>query len=60
MRVSGAEAAAAARDLVLVLDVARFKYAPYWVPLERLFDAMSRVDRETQRSRGFVVLSRRD
>src|SRR5262249_2804529 len=30
----------AAHDLVLVLDVARFKYPPHWVSLGRLFRAM--------------------
>lgn len=27
----------AARDLVLVLDTARFKYSPHWVPLEMMY-----------------------
>ena len=30
----------AGRDLALVLDVARFKYPPHWVPLEDLHAAM--------------------
>src|SRR6185295_1947729 len=29
----------AARDLVLVLDVARFKYPPHWISAERLWQA---------------------
>ena len=49
----------AGRDLVLILDVARFKYPPHWVPLEDLFRAMLPLDPETGRSRGFLRLSRR-
>jgi hypothetical protein len=26
--------------MVLILDVARFKYPPHWVPLEVLYEAM--------------------
>jgi glutathione gamma-glutamylcysteinyltransferase len=49
----------AGRDLVLILDVARFKYPPHWVPLEDLFHAMLPVDSETGRSRGFLRFWRR-
>jgi glutathione gamma-glutamylcysteinyltransferase len=48
----------AGRDLVLVLDVARFKYPPHWVPLERLWQAMTAVDPATGRARGWIVLER--
>lgn len=44
-------------DRVLILDVARFKYPPYWVPVEDLFKAMVPVDYCTGKSRGFFVLS---
>ena len=27
----------AAEDMVLILDTARFKYPPHWVPLEMLY-----------------------
>jgi glutathione gamma-glutamylcysteinyltransferase len=47
----------AARDLVLVLDVARFKYPPHWLPMESLWAAMLPVDAATGLSRGFVELS---
>jgi glutathione gamma-glutamylcysteinyltransferase len=50
----------AERDLGLVLDVARFKYPPHWVALERLHRAMLAVDPDTQRSRGWIVLARRE
>lgn len=49
----------AGRDLVLILDVARFKYPPHWVPLEDLFRAMLPHDTETGRSRGFLRFWRR-
>ncbi len=49
----------AARDLVLVLDVARFKYPPHWIPAERLWRAMHAIDPSTGRSRGWIVLRRR-
>ncbi|KAG2450417.1 hypothetical protein HYH02_004919 [Chlamydomonas schloesseri] len=45
------------RDLVLVLDVARFKYPPHWVPLPMLYHAMSYVDKVTGRPRGFMRLA---
>jgi len=47
-----------ARDLALVLDVARFKYPPHWAPVSLLFDAMLPLDPATGRTRGFVHLSR--
>jgi len=46
----------AQRDLVLILDVARFKYPPHWVAAERLWRAMQPVDPATGRSRGWMVL----
>lgn len=49
----------AGRDQVLILDVARFKYPPHWVPLDTLFRALLPHDPETGRSRGFLQLWRR-
>jgi glutathione gamma-glutamylcysteinyltransferase len=46
------------RDLVLVLDVARFKYPPHWVPLSQLHAAMRAVDPVTGKSRGWLELVR--
>lgn len=37
----------AREDSVLILDTARFKYPPHWVPLEQLWEAMSFVDVES-------------
>jgi glutathione gamma-glutamylcysteinyltransferase len=48
-----------ARDLVLVLDVARFKYPPHWVPLDRLYDAMKDLDPDTGSPRGWIMFTRR-
>jgi phytochelatin synthase len=45
-----------ARDLVLILDVARFKYPPHWVSAERLWQAMQPIDPATGRARGFMIL----
>jgi len=47
-------------DSVLVMDVARFKYPPYWVPLERLWAAMEEIDPMTFQPRGFFVLERQE
>jgi glutathione gamma-glutamylcysteinyltransferase len=44
------------RELVLVLDVARFKYPPHWVELTRLFGAMEPNDPATGRARGWLLL----
>lgn len=49
----------ATRDLALVLDVARFKYPPHWVPVDALWNAMLPPDPVTGKPRGWVVLRRR-
>jgi glutathione gamma-glutamylcysteinyltransferase len=46
------------RDLVLLLDVARFKYPPHWVPLSLLWQAFEPPDPETNRSRGYILLQK--
>ena len=43
-------------DHVLVLDTARFKYGPHWVPLQLLFDALLPEDSSTGKSRGYMIL----
>ncbi|KAJ0410170.1 hypothetical protein ATCC90586_008448 [Pythium insidiosum] len=43
-------------DMVLLLDVARFKYPPHWVKLSLVHDAMQRVDQSSGLPRGLVVL----
>mmetsp|Transcript_15882 Transcript_15882/g.23920 ORF Transcript_15882/g.23920 Transcript_15882/m.23920 type:complete len:259 (+) Transcript_15882:121-897(+) len=44
-------------DSVLILDVARFKYPPYWVPLTTLWSAMEAVDSKTGLPRGYFIVS---
>ncbi|OVA13849.1 Phytochelatin synthase [Macleaya cordata] len=50
----------AGRDMVLLLDVARFKYPPHWVPLTLLWEAMDTVDEVTGLRRGFMLITRLD
>lgn len=45
------------KDMVLIMDVARFKYPPHWVPLATLHSAMNTIDSETGQSRGCLLLS---
>ena len=44
---------------MLILDTARFKYPPHWVPLQELHEAMAALDSSTQRPRGWLVLTQR-
>lgn len=46
----------AASDQVLVLDTARFKYPPHWVPVPLLFAAMQAEDSATGEPRGWLRL----
>jgi glutathione gamma-glutamylcysteinyltransferase len=48
----------AERDLVLILDVARFKYPPHWAPVSALWEAMRGVDPSTGQARGWLLVSR--
>ena len=43
-------------DRFLMLDVARFKYPPVWVKAQRLFEAMTTIDHEVNKSRGYVIV----
>ena len=44
-------------DSVLILDLARFKYGPHWVPVPLMFDAMCTKDPATGKSRGYLLMS---
>lgn len=44
----------AGRDAVLIMDVARFKYPPHWARIDDVVEAMSCVDPDTGRPRGFL------
>lgn len=46
------------RRMVLVLDVARFKYPSYWVPIDMLWRSMEPIDPDTNKARGYFLLSR--
>jgi glutathione gamma-glutamylcysteinyltransferase len=48
----------AAADQALVLDTARFKYPPHWIPVELLFAAVQERDAETGDPRGWLLLSK--
>nr|AHC94359.1 phytochelatin synthase 1a [Lumbricus rubellus] len=50
----------AKRDMVLIMDTARFKYPPHWVSLSALFRAMQRIDSSSGLSRGYFLLSKSD
>lgn len=45
-------------DMCLILDVARFKYPAYWLPVSMAFNSLELLDPETKNPRGFVCLSR--
>ncbi|XP_046360821.2 glutathione gamma-glutamylcysteinyltransferase 2-like [Haliotis rufescens] len=47
------------KDLVLILDTARFKYPPHWVPLDLIYKAMKEIDQDTGKPRGLMVMSRK-
>nr|CCA21228.1 glutathione gammaglutamylcysteinyltransferase putati [Albugo laibachii Nc14] len=44
------------QDMVLLLDVARFKYPPHWVKLSLIFEAMQQIDKSIGLPRGLVIL----
>ncbi|GAM21435.1 hypothetical protein SAMD00019534_046100, partial [Acytostelium subglobosum LB1] len=46
-----------ASDKALIMDVARFKYSPHWVPVQVLFDSMQVLDPETQKPRGYFIIT---
>ena len=46
------------QELVLIMDTARFKYPPFWVPLRDLWDSMALIDPDTNEPRGYFVISR--
>jgi hypothetical protein len=46
-----------AEDMVLIMDVARFKYPPHWAPLSALYNALQPVDPDSGTSRGYLFVS---
>ena len=45
-------------DMALVMDVARFKYPPYWAPVSLLWRAIQEIDPLTGQGRGYYLMSR--
>jgi len=39
------------------MDVARFKYPPFWIPLTDLWQSMIINDKKTQSPRGYFIIS---
>merc|ERR1712224_830531 len=50
----------AEKDMVLVMDVARFKYHPFWVSVPLLWEATQAIDSATGRPRGYMLMWRDD
>lgn len=44
-------------DRVLVLDVAAYRYPYTWIPVNRLWSAMSTVDTDSGRARGYLLVT---
>jgi hypothetical protein len=47
-----------ASDSVLMLDVAKFKYPPAWIPLADLLESMRTIDSDSGKSRGLVIVEK--
>lgn len=45
-----------ASDRFLVMDVARYKYPPFWVTAADLFGAMATFDKDAQADRGYLLV----
>ena len=45
-------------ERLLILDTARFKYPPHWMPIDLLYSAMVELDPDTEISRGWLLLRR--
>src|SRR5262249_48256587 len=43
-------------DELLLMDVARYKYPPFWVSTDLLWDAMATTDTSSVRHRGYIVV----
>jgi hypothetical protein len=47
-------------DRALILDVAKYKYPPVWVGIDRLREAMATLDTTSNQSRGLVIVNKKD
>jgi len=43
------------KDMVLVLDVAKFKYDSYWCSVEEIYESFKDKDLKSNKSRGFSI-----
>ena len=43
---------------MLVLDTARFKYPPFWVDIDVLYNSLDSVDEDSGKKRGFILMSK--
>jgi hypothetical protein len=48
----------AASDRFLMLDVARFRYPPFWITAESLFRSMNTTDSVSRKTRGYLLISK--
>lgn len=55
--ISPVGAYSTATDRLLVMDVATYKYPYTWVPVHQLWAAMNTVDRDSGRTRGYLLVS---
>ena len=44
-------------DLILIMDTARFKYPPFWVKLECLWESMQLIDKASGEPRGYFAVT---
>ena len=47
-------------DDLLLMDVARYKYPPFWVDTDLLWQAMATTDTSSARHRGYIVVEIED
>ena len=45
------------KDMVLVMDVASYKYPPVWIPIDTLFKATLDIDNSSGKSRGLIEIN---
>ncbi|HAG61928.1 MAG TPA: glutathione gamma-glutamylcysteinyltransferase [Coxiellaceae bacterium] len=56
--ISAAAAYDKSSDSILILDVSRYKYPPFWVKTDQLIDAMNTYDAVSQQQRGYIIIER--
>lgn len=47
-----------ASEKVLLMDTARFKYPPFWVDIDQLFQSVRSLDKDINKMRGFIMVSK--